>query len=235
MTATLQLAQAPSRGRAYSPPAGSPIMVVLADDHRVVRRSLRLLLESENDVEVVAEAGELFTALRHVKGHVPHVLLLDLRMPGGSSIEAIRRLRAEVPETEIVVLAMDDNPVFAQQAIDAGAIGYVLRENADDELSQAVRDAARGEAYVSQRIAARLEGLRRAVDIDGLSPRETEVLRLIALGLTSGEISERLHLSRRTVDSHRRRIHRKLGLGKRSELVRYAIARDLMGDRGDLV
>jgi two-component system, NarL family, response regulator NreC len=234
MTATLQLAQAPSHSRASSPPAGSPIKVVLADDHRLVRRSLRLLLESENDVEVIAEAGELFTALRHVKGHVPHVLLLDLRMPGGSSIQAIRRFRAEVPETEIVVLAMDDNPVFAQQAIDAGAVGYVLRDDADDEFSQAVRHAARGEAYVSQHIEARLDGLRRAVEIDGLSPRETEVLRLIALGLTSGEISDKLHLSRRTVDSHRRRIHRKLGLGKRSELVRYAIDRNLMGDRGNL-
>jgi len=223
-------ARTPRSSVAYPPPTGSPIRIVLADDQLAVRRSLRLRLEGENDVDVIAEAGDLFTAIRHVKNHVPHVLILDVRMPGGSSIEAIRRLRAEVPETEILVLTIEDSPVFAQQAIDAGAVGYVLKDGADGELSHAVRCAARGEAYVSPRVAARLDALRRAVDRDGLSPREIEVLRLIALGLTSGEISEKLHLSRRTVDTHRRRIHRKLGLGKRSELVRYALARNLIGD-----
>ena len=226
MTVAAHLPQA-SGAPAYSPPAASPLKVVLADDHRLRRRSLRLLSEAENDVQVIAEAGDLFTAIRHVKGHVPHVFLLDLQMPGGSSIEAIRRLRAEVTETEIVVLTTEESPVFAQQALEAGAVGYVLKDNADGELPQAIRRAARGQEYVSRRVAARLEALHRAVDIDGLSARETEVLRLIALGLTSGEISEKLHLSRRTVDSHRRRIHRKLGLGKRSELVRYAMARNL--------
>jgi two-component system response regulator NreC len=229
MAATL--AQRTSGSLAYSPPAGSPIKVVLADDQLLARRSLRLILESENDVDVIAEAGDLFTTIRHVKGQLPHVLLLDLRMPGGSSIEAIRRLRAEVPETEIVVLTFEDNPVFAQRAIDAGAVGYVLRDALDGEVSHAVRRAARGEHYISPRVAARLEAMRRGVLIDGLSPREVEVLRLIALGLTSREISEKLHLSRRTVDTHRRRIHRKLGLGKRSELVRYALSRDLIGAR----
>ncbi|HTX12978.1 MAG TPA: response regulator transcription factor [Solirubrobacteraceae bacterium] len=209
----------------------SRIRVVLADDHRVRRRSLRLLLESENDVQVVAEAGDLFSTIRHVKGSVPHVLLLDLQVPGGSSIEAIRRLRAEVPETEIVVLTTEESPVFAQQALDAGAVGYVLKDNLDGELPRAIRHAAGGQEFVSPRVAARQDALRRAVEVDGLSARETEVLRLIALGLTSGEISEKLHLSRRTVDSHRRRIHRKLGLGKRSELVRYAMTRNLIGDR----
>jgi two-component system response regulator NreC len=226
MTTGMPLAPAP--GRSHS--ADSPVKVVLADDHREVRRNLRALLASERGIEVVAEAGDLLTAIRHVKGHVPHVLLLDLRVPGVSSIGAMRRLRAEAPETEIVVLTIEDSPVFAQQAIDAGAVGYVLKENADGELSRAVRRAARGEEYVSPRVAARLDALRRAVDIDGLTPRETEVLRLIALGLTSGEIAEQLFLSTRTVDSHRKQIHRKLGLGKRSELVRYAMRRNLVGD-----
>jgi len=125
-----------------------------------------------------------------------------------------------------------DSPVFAQQAIDAGAVGYVLKDHPDGDLAKAVRCAARGEEYRSPRVAARLDALRRAVDVDGLTPRETEVLRLIALGFTSSEISERLHLSRRTIDAHRRRIHRELGLGKRSELVRYAMARNLIGDQG---
>ena len=161
------------------------------------------------------------------------MLLLDLRMPNGSSIEAIRRLREEVPETQIVVATMEESPLFARQALDAGAVGYVLKDNADTELAAAIRCAARGEEYVSPCVAARLDGLRRAAQDDGLSPRETDVLRLIALGLTSAEMSELLHLSQRTVESHRRRIHRKLGLGKRSELVRYALARHLIGDSPD--
>jgi two-component system response regulator NreC len=175
--------------------------------------------------ETVVGIGDVL----YVEGHAPHVLLLDLRLRGGSRIAGIRRLRAAAPETAIVVVTMEDSPVFAQQAIDAGAVGYVLNLNPDGEISHAVRCAARGKEYVSPRIAARLDALRRAVDIDGLSPRETEVLRLIALGLTSTEISEKLHLSRRTVDAHRRRIHRKLGLGKRSEVVRYAIRANLIG------
>lgn len=213
MSSTLHLAQA-TDSSAYSPSEASDIIVVLADDQREVRRNLRLLLAGEHGMEVIAEAGDLSTAIRHVKGHAPHVLLLDLRLPGGSSIEAIRRLREEVPDTEIVVLTTEDNPVFARQAIDSGAVGYVLKDNADGNLSHAVRCAARGEAYVSPHVAARLDALRRAVDIDGLTPRQTEVLRLIALGLTSSEISEQLQLSRRTIDAHRRQIHRKLGLGQ---------------------
>lgn len=232
MPASLHLAQAPT-GPGQMDQATPPIQLVVADDHHVVRRALRLWLESEKDVEVIAEAGDVPTAIRHVKRHLPHVLLLDLRMPNGSSIEAIRRLREEVPETQIVVATMEESPLFARQALDAGAIGYVLKDNADTELQAAVRSAARGETYVSPCIAARLDGMRRAAQDDGLSPRETDVLRLIALGLTSAEMSGLLHLSPRTVESHRRRIHRKLGLSKRSELVRYALARHLIGDPPD--
>ena len=142
-------------------------------------------------------------------------------------------MREEVRETQIVVATMEESPLFARQALDAGAVGYVLKDNADTELAAAIRCAARGEEYVSPCVAARLDGLRRAAQDDGLSPRETDVLRLIALGLTSAEMSALLHLSQRTVESHRRRIHRKLGLGKRSELVRYALARHLIGDPPD--
>ncbi len=232
MTASLHLAQLRT-SPARMAQASAPIQLVVADDHHVVRRALRLWLESEKNVEVIAEAADVATAVRHVKRHLPHVLLLDLRMPNGSSIEAIRRLREEVPETQIVVATTEESPLFARQALDAGAVGYVLKDNADTELQAAVRCAARGEEYVSPCVAARLEGLRRAAQDDGLSPRETDVLRLIALGLTSAEMSGLLHLSRRTVESHRRRIHRKLGLGKRSELVRYALARHLIGDPPD--
>jgi two-component system response regulator NreC len=206
-----------------------PIRVVVADDHSLVRRSLRLLLDGEEDVEVVAEAADLGTVARHVHGHGPHVLVLDLQMPNGSSLELIRQLRDQVPGTEIVVLTMERNPVFAQRALDAGAVGFVLKHRADTELPQAVRLAARGQEYVSPYVANGLEGLRRAVTGDGLSPRETEVLRLIALGHTNGEIADQLHLSRRTIETHRANIHRKLGLTTRAELVQLALRRHLIG------
>jgi two-component system response regulator NreC len=204
--------------------------VVLADDHALVRRNLRLLLDGEDGLDVVAEAIDISSVTRHVYGHSPHVLVLDLQMPGGSSIETIRRLRERVPQTEIVVLTMERSPAFAQRAIEAGAIGFVLKDRADAELPIAVRNAAQGKEYVSSHVAAALDALRRAVDGDGLSPRETEVLRLIALGHTSAEIARKLHLSVRTVDSHRASIHRKLKLRTRAELVHFALRRGLLAD-----
>jgi two-component system, NarL family, response regulator NreC len=222
----------PQPARALAEPCssrtGTPITVVVADDHELMRRSLRLVLGGDEDVEVIAEAGDLLTALREVNGHLPHVLVLDLQMPDGSSIELIRQLRLRVPETEVVVVTMEDGPAYARAAIDAGAMGFVLKQYAAHDLPVAVRCAARGEQYVSARVGARLDALRRSVDDDGLSPREVDVLRLIALGLTSAEISDKLYLSRRTVESHRRRIHRKLGLVRRSELVDYALGRGLI-------
>lgn len=219
-------AGAPGAGRLARP--AFPIRVVLADDHAVVRRNLRLLLDGEEDVEVVAEAADLSTVARHVHGHVPHVLVLDLQMPNGSSIETIRWLRDQVPETEIVVLTMEESPLFAQRALDVGAVGFVLKDRADSELPAAVRKAAAGVEYISPRVAAGLDALRHSVSGDGLSPRETEILRLIALGYTSAEIAAKLHLSRRTVETHRARIHRKLGMGTRAELVRHALGRHLI-------
>lgn len=206
-----------------------PIRVVLADDHAAVRRNLRLLLDAEEDVEVIAEATDLSMVARHVHGHRPHVLVLDLGLPNGSSIEAIRRLRVQVPDTEIVVMTMQDSPVFAQRALDAGAVGFVLKDRADSELPTAVRCAAQGKRYVSKRVAAGIVALRRLVDHDHLSERETEVLRLIALGHTSAEIAAKLSLSRRTVESHRARIYRKLGLQTRAQLVQFALRRGLLG------
>lgn len=205
------------------------IRVVLADDHAMVRRTLRLVLESEQDVDVIAEAIDLSAAVRHVGRHVPHVLVLDLRLPNGGSIEMIRQLSARFPETAVVVLTMEDSPLFAQHAIDAGAIGFVLKYRADTELLSAVRLAARGEGYVSPRVASGLEALHRATNRDRLSERETEIVRLIALGHTSAEIACQLHLSRRTVETHRARIHSKLGFRTRADLVQFALDRRLIG------
>jgi two-component system, NarL family, response regulator NreC len=226
MSAHLHLASSAATAEAFDP---ARIRVVLADDHALVRRSLRLLLDCEKDVHVVGEAGDLKGASQHVYGSTPHVLVLDLEMPGGSSIEMIRLLRKRVPKTEIVVLTMERSPAFAQRALDAGAIGFVLKDRADAELPEAVRQAAHGEEYVSSHVAAGLDALRRTVSGDGLSPRETEVLRSIALGYTSAEIAQKLHLSRRTIETHRANIHRKLGLDTRAELVHFALRRHLIG------
>jgi two-component system response regulator NreC len=139
------------------------IRVILADDHLLMRRGLRLLLDGEDGVEVIAEAVDLASVVRLVHSHRPHVLVLDLSMPDGSSIETIGKLRERVPATQIVVLTMDDSPVFAQRSLAAGALGFVLKDLADSELPQAVRAAAQGEGYVSPRVAARLDALQRSL------------------------------------------------------------------------
>jgi len=225
MAARLHLAPDPDG----HPRSLAPIKIILADDHATVRRNLRLLLDREEGIEVIAEATDMSTVLRHVPAHLPHVLILDLRLPNGSSIDTIRKLRDKVPDTEIVVLTMEESPVFAQAVLDAGAVGFVLKDQADAELALAIRRAAKGEEYVSPRLAAPLTALRAGVSGDGLSPREVEVLRLIALGHTSAEIAEKLNLSRRTVETHRARIHHKLGLATRAQLVGYALGRHLIG------
>ncbi len=203
--------------------------MVVADDHSMVRRSLKLMLEREEDVEVIAVASDLSGVVRQMHGQLPRVLVLDLRLPNGSSIQAIRRLREQAPDTEIVVITTEESPLFAKHALAAGAVGFVLNDKADGELLTAVRRAAQGDKYVSPRVAAGLDALRRATGGDGLSPRETEVLRLLALGHTNPEIAAKLHLSRRTVETHRARIHRKLGLRTRAELVQFALGRRLIG------
>lgn len=210
-----------------------PITIVLADDHAVVRSGLRLLLEGERDFEVVAEAGDLEAARRYVRGHHPDVLLLDLNMPGGSSLDAIPGIREQCQETQIVVLTMQQEPGFARRALGAGAIGYVLKEAADDELVEAVRSAGAGESYLNPRLGARLAAEPPPGPPDGLSDRELEVLRLIAMGHTNGEIAAKLYLSVRTVETHRSHIQQKLSLNSRAELVAYALNRGLLStDRG---
>ena len=213
MSAHLHLAPAPT-DTDVEPSDGRSIRVVLADDHASMRRSLRLLLENEEGVEVIAEAGDLSSVVRHVHGHQPHVLVLDLGMANGSSIETIGRLRERARDTQIVVLTMDEDPVLAQRALSAGAVGFVLKDRADTELSEAVRAAARREEYISSRVAASLRALQRSLTKDKLRAREIEVLRLITLGHTSAEISRKLHISPHTVETHRGRIHQKLGLSR---------------------
>jgi two-component system, NarL family, response regulator NreC len=194
----------------------------------MVRRTMRLLFQHERDVILSGEASDLLSAFVQVDLQSPHVLVLDLRLPSGSTVETIRRLRAHAPNTQIVVLTMEDSPEFARQALDAGALGFVLKDRADSDLLAAVRLAARGQEYVSPRVSAALKALRGGDAPNELTPREVEIVRLIALGHTSREIASMLQLSRRTVETHRSRIHAKLAVATRAELVRFALSRHLV-------
>ena len=225
MTAHLYIASDSSAG---SRQPGAAISVVLAVEHAVLRRSLRQLIDGDEQLDLISESPDLASATNTVLARAPRVLVIDLKLTTGATTDEIRELRAQAPETEIVVLTMEQSPLAAQQAIDAGAIGFVLKDRADSELAAAIRCAARGEEFVSSRVAPGLEALRRAVG-DGLSPRETEVVRLIALGHTSAEIALMLHLSRRTVETQRSRIYSKLGLTNRAGLVQFALRRRLIG------
>ncbi|HEX6753060.1 MAG TPA: response regulator transcription factor [Solirubrobacterales bacterium] len=206
----------------------SETTIVLADDHTVMRSALRMLLDAEPGFEVVAEAGDAETAVRYVRGHKPTVLILDLNMPGRSSLEAVPDIQEASPGTEIVVLTMQNEPAFARRALQAGVRGYVLKEAADAELVQAVRSAAAGDTYLQPTLGARLAAGADARQADELSDRERDVLRLIALGHTNAEVAEQLFISIRTVESHRAHIQQKLGLSSRAELVRYALERGLV-------
>ncbi len=218
----------PSAG---SSTAAAPITIVLADDHRVVRSGLRLLLESDGRFSVIDEAGDVPGVLESVRACHPQVLVLDLNMGGASSLDVIPELRADAPETQIVVLTMQENPAFAQAALRAGALGYVLKDAADTELTDAVLLAAEGRTYLNPELGAKLaaEPPDGAARPDNLSPRELEVLKLIALGHTNSEIAASLVLSVRTVESHRAHVQQKIGLVTRAELVAYAREHDLLG------
>jgi two-component system, NarL family, response regulator NreC len=204
------------------------IRIVLADDHAVVRSGLRLLLDAERGFEVVGEAGDVQGARGQVRAEQPDVLVLDLNMPGGSSLEAIPAIRAESPGTQIVVLTMQQEPAFARYALSAGAIGYVLKDAADDELVEAIRRAAEDESYLNPRLGARMAAGPTSGPRDDLSERELQVLRLIALGYTNAEIAKQLYLSVRTVETHRAHVQQKLGVSSRAELVGYALRRGLV-------
>jgi two-component system response regulator NreC len=201
--------------------------VVIADDHTVVRQGLRMLIDNEDGLQVIAEAGTVPDAERLTRAHRPTVLVLDLNMPGGSSLDAIPRLK---DETAVVVLTMQDDPAFARQALQAGARGFVLKEAADEELLEAIRLAAAGDIYLNPRLGARLAAAPPQPEgpPDDLTMREVDVLRLIALGHTNVEIGEQLFLSTRTVETHRAHIQQKLRRTTRAELVRYALEHGLV-------
>jgi two-component system response regulator NreC len=204
------------------------IAVALADDHAIVRGALRALLDDRDDLEVVAEASDLAGARDAVASAAPDVLVLDVNLPDGLGVDAVADLREAHPGTQIVLLTMERDIGLARRALDDGALGYLFKDAAHLELVEAVRAAAAGERYVTPAVAVGLSRDPVELATQTLSPRETDVLRLMALGHTNREIGEQLGLSVRTVETHRAHIQQKLGLTTRPELTRYALDNDLI-------
>ena len=204
--------------------------VVVADDHAVVRRGLRALFAGCPDIEVVAEPADLDATFVALREHRPRVLVLDLHMAGESSLGAIGDLQDASPDTRIVVLTMQTDPVFARQALMGGAAGFLTKEAPDDDVVEAIRAVASNGTYLDSAVGVgAVTGTPAGRRTDhGLSPRETDVLRLVALGHTNAEIADELHMSLRTVETHRSHIQQKLRLSRRSDLVRYALAQGLV-------
>ena len=202
------------------------------DDHAVVRSGLRMLIDAEDGLETVAEAGNTRDAIFEVRKHKPDIVLMDVVLPDRSGIEATPDVLKEAPDARVLVLSMEDDPSYVREAFAAGAYGYVLKEAADSELVDALKQVAAGERYVHPALGARMavaeaEASARAEE-DPLSDREREVLRLLALGHTNQEIAKTLFISVRTAETHRAHIMQKLRLTTRAELVRYALAQGLL-------
>jgi two-component system response regulator NreC len=209
------------------------IRVLVVDDHAVVRAGLRLLLDAEEDIETVGEAGDARQAVFEVRSSKPDVILMDVGLGSGKSgIEAAPEVLHEAPNAKVLMLSMQDDPRYVREAFAAGASGYVLKEAADSELVTAVRQVAAGTRYVDPVLGARIAAgdaeAERAAGEDPLSEREREVLRLLALGHTNQEIAKTLFISVRTAETHRAHIMQKLRISTRAELVRYAIAQGLL-------
>jgi two-component system response regulator NreC len=218
------------------------VRVAICDDHAVVRHGLQLILEAEGDIVVVGEAGGVVEAITVAEATKPDVFVMDLGLPDGSGIDATVEICRVSPATRVLILTVHDDVAYVRLAFDAGAAGYVVKEAADAELVGAVRQVAAGRQYVHPTLGAALlaPASRAAVattQLAGpggeLSVREVEVMRLMAMGLTSAEIAARLHLSTRTVETHRAHIHQKLDVRNRAQLVRRARDAGLLDDQTD--
>jgi len=204
-----------------------PIRLALCDDHAVVRSGLRRILEAEPDIEVVGEAGSADQAVELARDTRPDVFVMDLGLPDRSGIAATADVCKISPATRVLVLTVHDDVAYLRRAFEAGAAGYLVKEAADVEMVQAVRQVASGKQYVHPTLGAALLApdaatARPAGPGGELSEREVEVLGLIANGLTNAEIAERLYVSVRTVETHRAHIHQKLNVKTRAEIVRVA-------------
>lgn len=212
------------------------IRLLLADDHAVVRSGLRLLLEAQPDLAIVGEAENGEEAIRRTAELRPDVVLMDIEMPGMNGIEAARRIKAQSPRTSVLALTMYEDDQYFFEMLRAGASGYVPKRAAPDELASAIRAVSRGEVFIHPSLAGRLVQdylQRRDVEVQeqatgDLTPREQEVLTLIAQGLSNNEIADQLVISAKTVDRHRENIMRKLNLHSRVDLVKYALRKGLI-------
>jgi DNA-binding NarL/FixJ family response regulator len=212
------------------------IRVLIVDDHAVVRSGLRHVLDAEDGIEVVGEAGDAQHAVFETRAKKPDVVLMDVVMPGKSGIETIPDVLKDAPEAKVLMLSMQDDPRYVREAFAAGAAGYILKEAADTDVVAAVREVAAGGHYVHPSLGARMVAAdaeeRKRAEADPLSDRERDVLRLLALGHTNQEISGQLYISVRTAETHRAHIMQKLRLTTRAQLVRYALAQGLLNDDG---
>jgi DNA-binding NarL/FixJ family response regulator len=208
------------------------IRVVIADDHGIVRSGLKLLIDRQRDMEVVAEADDGVAALEHTQAQRPHVAVLDVSMPRMTGLQAAREIRSHVPDTRVLLLSMHDDERYFLEGLEAGAAGYVLKRSADTDLIGAVRTVAGGRTFLSDAAQRTLmdEWLENGSPVpdDRLTPRELEVVKLIAEAFTNRQIAKTLNLSEKTVESHRANVLSKLGMRDRVELVRYAIRRGLV-------
>jgi DNA-binding NarL/FixJ family response regulator len=206
------------------------LSVILADDHAIVRQGLAALLQGVPDISLLAQAADGEAAWELIETHQPDIAILDLAMPRATGIEVARRVEASALDTRVVLLTMHDDAATALQAQQAGVTGFVIKDNSFEELALAVRSVAAGGTFVTPAVRAKLNGLRRSGQRPvALSPREREVVRLIAGGQTSKEIGRALAISPRTVDTYRDRLRDKLGLHTVAELVLYAAQCGLLG------
>ena len=208
------------------------IRVLIADDHGIVRSGLRMLIDRQLDMEVVAEATDGVSALESTQIAHPDVAVLDVSMPRMTGLQAAREIRAHAPDTRVLLLSMHDDAHYFVEGLDAGAAGYVLKRAADTDLIEALRTVAAGRTFLSsdaQRLLMEqwLDGDRPDVD-DPLTPREREVVKLIAEAYNNRQIAETLKVSEKTVESHRANVLAKLGMRDRVELARYAVRRGLV-------
>lgn len=203
------------------------IRVLIADDHKIVRDGLKGILAATADIQVAAEAAGGDEALALVRANDYDVALIDMSMPGLSGIDLVKRLRAEKPKLRLLVLSMHGEHQYAARALKAGASGYLTKDSASEQLLGAIRKVAAGGVHISEAAAASIVSQQKASH-EALSDREFEVMRLLVEGLGPTEIGERLHLSVKTVSTHKTRILEKLGLGSTAELVRYAMEHKLL-------
>ncbi len=206
--------------------------ILIADDHGIVRSGLRLLLDRQPDMEVVAEAADGAEAVEMALRERPDLCILDVGMPRLTGLQATREIKAQAPDMSVLILSMHRDERYLFEALKAGASGYVLKAEADQDLVEATRSVGRGEAFLTNAAERSLIRDWMSSDEEGprepLTPREQEVVKLIAEAHTNAQIAEILHLAEKTVESHRANVLRKLGMRDRVELVRYAIRRGLV-------